>query len=592
MYEVTVPVGEYKVEELNANTVLDDYTLVADDSTTSLSDLIVLKEQSTDAALEDIYKENEGKMVIIKSFVGVEEERDGIKDAEKNLHFTIAGPSFLEPITISYADFDNGRYALPNDTYPSLFVGSYTVTEVLTDANGLLTEFNYTFDVDNSVTSGSATVTDDGNTAVIHLTNKYDLHFGSLTIEKVFAGTPEGADLNSLNFHIEGPEGYSRDVSYGSFTDGKYTLTDLRDGTYTITETNAETLIAGWQLTPESVLTATGEVVKAGTASALLKNVYEQLLGTLIIEKTFNIPNLADFSDLTFHIDGPNGYSADITYDMFEDGAYVLENMVIGEYTIYETNAPFIAVNVRLNNTSVTALRATVVHGETTTATLINNYTIIGTSAAVMKIWNDMDNIEGVRPATLKATLLADGEPVQDVYLNEANNWTAEITGLIAYRGTEPIVYTWTEEAIPGYTLTRQSTMGNATVFVNTHTPVITSSSVVKVWDDDNNAYGRRPASLRVTLSNGDSYVLNAANNWSVTVNNLPRFDENGNEINYTWSEQTVLMYRQTGVNKVGDTTIFTNSYRPPYNPTIIIEEPPVPLGIEVVINHVGDCFD
>ena len=592
VYEATVPVGEYKVEELNANSVLDEYTLVATDSTTALSGLIVLKNESTDAALKDIYKENEGQMVIIKSFVGVEEERDGIKDAEKNLHFTISGPSFLEPITISYADFEDGRYTLPNDTYDSLFVGSYTVTEVLTDADGLLTEFNYTYDVSGSTTSGSAVVTDDGTAAVIHLSNKYDLHYGSLTIRKVFAGTPEGADLNSLNFHIEGPEGFSRDVSYSSFTNGEYTITNLRDGVYTVTETNAGTLIAGYQLTPESVLSATGTVVNAGTASVLLTNIYEQLLGTLIIEKTFNFPDIADFSELTFHIDGPNGYTNDITYDMFEDGAYVLENLVIGEYTIYETNAPFIAVNVRLNDTSVTALRATVAHGETVVAQLVNNYTIIGTSASVMKIWNDMDNIEGQRPASLTVTLLANGEPVQTAVLNEANGWTAEITGLVAYMGGEPIVYTWAEEDIPGYTLTRQTSIGNATVFVNSYTPTVTSTSVVKVWDDNDNANRQRPASVRVTLSNGSSYVLSAANNWTVTVNNLPMYNADGTEIVYSWTEQTIIGYRQTERRVVGSTTIFVNSYRPPYIPVIVIDEPPTPLAIDVVINHAGDCFD
>ena len=599
-YEATVPVGEYKVEELNANTVLDDYTLVAEDSTTSHAGLIVLKNDSTDAALEDIYQENEGQMVIIKSFIGVEEERDGIKDAEKNLHFTIAGPSFLEPITISYADFENGRYALPNNTYKSLFVGSYTVTEVLTDADGLLTEFNYTYDVTGSTTSGSAVVTDDGSTAVIHLTNKYDLHFGSLTIEKVFAGTPDGADLDSLNFHIEGPEGFSRDVSYGSFTNGKYTITGLRDGTYTVTETNAGKLIAGYQLlTSDSVTSAKGTVGHAGDASVLLKNVYEQKLGTLIIEKIFNHPDAADFSDLTFQIDGPDGYSNTITYGAFENGAYVLENLVIGDYTIYETNAPFVAVNLRLNENSVTAVRATVAYGETTVAPLDNRYTIIGTNASVMKIWNDMDNLGGIRPASLTATLLANGEPIQTVELNEGNGWTAEVTGLVAYRGEKPIAYTWTEETVPGYTLTSQTSMGNATVFVNTHNPALTSTSVVKVWDDNNDANHTRPVSVRVKLSNGSNYTLNAANNWSVTVNNLPKYNASGTEIVYAWSEQTVIGYAQTDKRTVGSTTIFVNSYRPPYtpgrppyNPDIIIEEPQTPLAIDVEINHTGNCFD
>ena len=94
-------------------------------------------------------------------------------------------------------------------------------------------------------------------------------------------------------------------------------------------------------------------------------------------------------------------------------------------------------------------------------------------------------------------------------------------------------------------------------------------------------------------MSNGKKYVLNAGNNWTVTVTDLPKY-ENGTEIKYTWSEQTVIGYRQTNVTVTGDTTIFTNTYQPPYKPDepIIIDDTPTPLSIDVEINHVGDCFD
>ena len=84
-------------------------------------------------------------------------------------------------------------------------------------------------------------------------------------------------------------------------------------------------------------------------------------------------------------------------------------------------------------------------------------------------------------------------------------------------------------------------------------------------------------------------------------MTDLPRYDSNGNEIRYEWTEQSVLGYTSS-VNVTGDVTIFTNSYGTtpdtpptppvPHNRTTIIEEPPTPLGIEVIINHVGDCFD
>ena len=63
--------------------------------------------------------------------------------------------------------------------------------------------------------------------------------------------------------------------------------------------------------------------------------------------------------------------------------------------------------------------------------------------------------------------------------------------------------------------------------------------------------------------------------------------------------------YQQEKVETVGSTTIFTNKLyeRPtpppgtkgpktPGTPYLIIEEYGTPLGVEIIINHVGDCFD
>ena len=64
-----------------------------------------------------------------------------------------------------------------------------------------------------------------------------------------------------------------------------------------------------------------------------------------------------------------------------------------------------------------------------------------------------------------------------------------------------------------------------------------------------------------------------------------------------------MLGYTQTKVVTTGDVTYFTNTYNvvlpPPPTPgkpdtpkKPTIENHVTPLGIEVIINHVGDCFD
>ena len=107
-------------------------------------------------------------------------------------------------------------------------------------------------------------------------------------------------------------------------------------------------------------------------------------------------------------------------------------------------------------------------------------------------------------------------------------------------------------------------------------------------------------------LSNGERFNLNEGNNWSVTVNDLPTATADGTPIQYSWTEEEVSGYVLTETKVAGETTIFINSLweepTPPQGkvpPTkrpgkdhIVIEEYGTPLGVEVSINHVGDCFD
>ena len=143
---------------------------------------------------------------------------------------------------------------------------------------------------------------------------------------------------------------------------------------------------------------------------------------------------------------------------------------------------------------------------------------------------------------------------------------------------------------------------------VNNYHPELTSVSVSKIWQDDNNAAKGRPTSIAMTLSDGQKnvtvVVLNAENGWSATVNNLPTV-VNGQPAKYAWKEQEVIGYTLVSVKEEGNSMVFTNAvWTRPDTPTAgrtpkttgetwyVFEEYDTPLGVEVVINHVGDCFD
>ena len=79
---------------------------------------------------------------------------------------------------------------------------------------------------------------------------------------------------------------------------------------------------------------------------------------------------------------------------------------------------------------------------------------------------------------------------------------------------------------------------------------------------------------------------------------------KNGNRIKYTWSEQEVTGYMQTSTETIGNVTVMINSMHRPLKPPTgtvppqrgepeeVIEDYDTPLGVETIINHVGDCFD
>ena len=97
----------------------------------------------------------------------------------------------------------------------------------------------------------------------------------------------------------------------------------------------------------------------------------------------------------------------------------------------------------------------------------------------------------------------------------------------------------------------------------NTYSTEEVSVTVKKVWDDANNQDGKRPESINVTLSNGQEFELNEENDWTVTVNNLPKYNK-GKLIEYTWSEKDLPDgYTLTNTESKDYITTLTNSYTP-----------------------------
>ena len=220
-------------------------------------------------------------------------------------------------------------------------------------------------------------------------------------------------------------------------------------------------------------------------------------------------------------------------------------------------------------------------------------------SIPVVKIWDDMDNADGNRPDHITVHLFEGGEEIASATLNEANGWKHTFEDLPQYRNNLTIRYHITEDPVEHYT-----TMINGYTIVNKYNRKMTSVTVRKVWEDFNDKKHERPASLKVTLNNGMSVTLNNENGWTATISNLPVI-VNGEEMEYFWHEAEVAGYKQLGVTQTGTVTTFTNRIIgipevPPDKPkprtfgppVYVFEEYETALGIPLLINHVGDCFD
>ena len=78
---------------------------------------------------------------------------------------------------------------------------------------------------------------------------------------------------------------------------------------------------------------------------------------------------------------------------------------------------------------------------------------------------------------------------------------------------------------------------------------------VTKQWNDNGNSAQKRPDALEIILKNGQNEIdrqqISSSSNWTCTFSNLPKKDEDGNEINYNVSEQELdqddLKFYSTG---------------------------------------------
>ncbi len=177
--------------------------------------------------------------------------------------------------------------------------------------------------------------------------------------------------------------------------------------------------------------------------------------------------------------------------------------------------------------------------------TLTNKHETESAAVNVKKVWDDSNNADGMRPASVEVQLLADGVAAGDpVELNAANEWKHAWGDLPKLADGKAIKYTVAEVGVPeGYTSVVTGNGSFGFTITNTHAVKTTAIGVKKVWNDGNDQDGLRPAEVTAQLlANGQVVAeakLSAQNAWAHQWTDLPTIAD-GKAIEYTVAETDV----------------------------------------------------
>lgn len=357
-------------------------------------------------------------------------------------------------------------------------------------------------------------------------------------------------------------------------TDSTYTITEgTLPANYTFT---SSTLTGGEDESFVGAQTSTGTIVETEKD---YKVTYTNTYGLADIEVTKEWvdsdnqdgirPTADEFKDkLTLKADG-----TDVTTD--NASKLTVTDNEDGTYTVKWTGLDRYADNKEIKYT----VEEAEITGYTTEGspaedhgTITNTHTTEVADVTVTKEWADNSDQDGKRPNSVKFQLYANGDIVEGkiviIQAPEAggNTWTAKFEKLPVNAGGKPIKYSVKElddetEIANGGTLPGKDKASYTVTYTepltvtNTYTPEKTSLNVKKVWSDNNDQDGNRPASVTFQLYKtvgettsaveGKTIVLNSTNadsadttgnTWIGTFTDLPKY-EAGTVIVYSIKE-------------------------------------------------------
>lgn len=182
------------------------------------------------------------------------------------------------------------------------------------------------------------------------------------------------------------------------------------------------------------------------------------------------------------------------------------------------------------------------------------------------KVWEDNNNQDGKRTATVKVQILKGKEIVDEIETSEEKGWAFESKPLPKYENGQEIKYEVKEiTKIEGYTTINPkepSADGKYTI-TNKYTPKTIKVTGQKTWNDNNNQDGKRPTEIKVRLladgkDTGKVATASETTDWKYSFEGLDRYKA-GKEIVYSVEEVDVPKGYQSKANGMN----LVNSHTP-----------------------------
>jgi len=387
--------------------------------------------------------------------------------------------------------------------YRLIYKTTYTPGTKLIN-NVRITANNY-----DATTHGSHQSEDSGGTGTGNMANK-------IKLIKVDADD-NSIVLKNAVFEVTKPDGSKFELTTGA--DGTITSSPLVSGTYKIKEKTAP---AGYKLNTDEYT-----LVVSPTSNAI-QTVKDEPIRTSVKATKQWVGPIG--SAVTVHL-----YADDV--DTGKTVTLNAANNWEDTFTNLRKYKPGTTTEIKYTvKEDIIANYNGVVSGDMATGFTITNTNTEKTTVKVTKAW------VGTPAASVTIKLYADGAEKETVTLTATDNWTHTFTNLDKYAADgHEIAYTVDETPVAGYTKDISGTAATGFTVKNTNTATI-NIPVTKTWVGT--AGNSATIKLLADGAEKETVTLTAADNWTHTFSNLPKFDTtDGHEIVYTVDEVDVPNY-------------------------------------------------